>query len=381
MRSFVLTGVLVLAAACKGDAGTDEGASSTDDGEETTEGGDPLCPVESPPDPDACGWESVHDEAGGWSSVDVDVGPDGSVYALSSDSLQGQTWLRKIAVNGETVWTLARPGRPRAVATHPSGRVHVLEATPEGVEMLYGLAPNGDEVWSIDLSSEFDTARDLAVSLCSGVYVLGAGPPDCEGWPCELRLARYDEMGDLAWSVNHAGPPRAEPRDIVVDADDSLVLAGAVGDAPWLAKYDAQGSETWALELGPVGGNADAVAVDANRAIFLLRSPQLRSQLELDRYEADGTLTWSVDVSAAAGEVFGYDVVADGLGTVYAASAAGTTAFLGTYAAADGTGAQQAASPYSFLSALAVDPWDNLVLNGSVGAAVSMRTVRVACDG
>ncbi|MEX1367693.1 MAG: hypothetical protein AB1Z98_31485 [Nannocystaceae bacterium] len=116
------------------------------------------------------------------------------------------------------------------------------------------------------------------------------------------------------WQDTHGGDAmvRDSAQGIAVDSQGNVVVGGyevdAVGDPDmWLAKYDPEGTQLWALELDPSMGLDDriyAVAVDPSDRILVAGDVDVApgsSDLWVAAFDPDGAEQWSTSFDGPEG--------------------------------------------------------------------------------
>jgi outer membrane protein assembly factor BamB/subtilisin family serine protease len=273
-------------------------------------------------------------------------GVDGGIHAVD-------------AATGESVWTLATPGR-RTIYTAPVVRAGVVYATtgftPDATDTLFAIdAATGSVVWSVDLGprvffgpavgegivvaasagdrrlvaldamtgaelwalereqDEFIAGPSIAVGA---VYVTTSVPPVgfAPGWQGSL-LAVDAGTGSIIWEAPTHGDGQGTSPAVLGD----LVIAGSHGLGV-VAAYDrATGAPAWHYGLATSGGVSASILVSGDGYV-VGGSQGDRRVFALDA--ATGELVWehpvNANVLASAAYAEGWLVTATSNGTVHA---------------------------------------------------------------
>lgn len=201
----------------------------------------------------------------------------------------GYTWLARYDNAGNQIWIRQFSGGDVAgLASNDGGTVFIggrRYGGAGGVDAwLAHYDGEGNQVWIRHLGSNAsDEAKGLASDGAGGVFVGGTtigdlGGPSAGGW--DAWLARYDAEGNQTW-IRQFGSSRSDmARALAEDGRGGVVIAGTTngdmggphggnGDG-WLARFDSSGGQTWILQFGDDNTEQpEAVAVDSIGGIFV----------------------------------------------------------------------------------------------------------------
>jgi hypothetical protein len=302
--------------------------------------------------------------------------------------------------------------------------------------------PHGNCLWALDLQSAFNTT--LAVdksrndtllagyfdrSLTLGTNVLTSPDPDYQGF-----LARYNAKGDCLWAKKTgSGSQFYDKPSVSIDGSGNAYLAGCFlirstfgttvltatnGHDIYLAKYNGNGNQLWALKAGKTEPNSDllnvSTSIDSFGNIFLAgsfngivrfetnrlvstgdrRSPSY--EVFVAKFTPSGTCVWARKAGGQWSD-FGNDISSDSSGNVYVVGSFSGSARFGTnvitgpdnsmfIAKYNTTGdclwiRTAGVDSYGFTQAVAVDEQDNLIFTGSFqGQALFGNMTLIADD-
>jgi len=186
-----------------------------------------------------------------------------------------------------------------------------------------------------------------AVDSQGNVYVVGASKGDFDSQinvaaEQDVFLTKHDAAGNVLWSRLLGASDQAEAFDVVVDANDNVVIAGQVnnelvtsdifsGFDSFVTKFDSAGEELWTYQQDTVARDqANSLAIDANGDVIVTGSisgqlnatttPGGGSDIYVARLGgADGSLSASAQIGGAGIE-FGEAVAIAGDGNILVAS-------------------------------------------------------------
>ena len=129
---------------------------------------------------------------------------------------------------------------------------------------------SGDQLWSARYDGpahEDDGAEDMALDTLGNIYVTGASRGN--NTEADYATVKYDSDGNRLWVARYDGPARGEDtaRVIALDGFGNAYVSGwsrGVGVRYDFAtvKYDADGSQLWAIRYdGPAGGHDKVYAM------------------------------------------------------------------------------------------------------------------------
>jgi hypothetical protein len=187
-----------------------------------------------------------------------------SLALAPSASAQNQTWSRPIGSDHSDAVQAAAPDAAGGVFV--GGYTYGDLAAPNAGSQDVWLARfdgAGDSLWVRQFgSSGLDALFGAAPDGAGGVFVCGYMQRNLSGpTPGEIWVARYDEVGDLAWlrqfEVRPPGTWDTEQADTAAsDGSDGVYVGGVtLGSLPgatddgWLARHDGAGNRVWVRQL------------------------------------------------------------------------------------------------------------------------------------
>ncbi|HET7630068.1 MAG TPA: hypothetical protein VFK03_01720, partial [Candidatus Saccharimonadales bacterium] len=162
------------------------------------------------------------------------------------------------------------------------------------------------------------------VQTADGGYAT-AGCTGCGSMGSNLLLTKYDSSGNVSWSRQWNGYSMAEAGTLVQTKDGGYAIAGDTynpgggGYYMYLIKFDSSGNIVWRNIWGGSTYNDVAVAVaessDGSLAVTGYTAsygaaPGTTFDAFLTKFTSSGTMLWSKAFGAAAGDDYGWSVVA-----------------------------------------------------------------------
>ena len=180
----------------------------------------------------------------------------------------------------------------RGVTVDGQGNVYVVgmtqgalpgqTSTGSGDAYLRKYNAAGEEVWTRQFGSiRLDLAESVIVDSGGNIYVagwtLGAFPGQATEAVGNAFLLKYDPAGVELWVSHFGNGLRDEVRDVTLDGEGNVFVAGttilALADQKYLGhedaflrKYDAAGEHLWTRQFGSATNDgAYAVVADGER--------------------------------------------------------------------------------------------------------------------
>ena len=228
----------------------------------------------------------------------ADSGPGPGVSILESEG-GSDAFVAKLGSNSTEAWAHSlggtQPDQAAAVTVDPSGNVYTVGEFRATVDFDPGMGTHnlttvGVEdvfVWKLDGDGDFvlvrrlggtnsEWAEDVALDTQGSIYTVGyfAGSPDFDPGPGVLNLPnagsddayiwKLDGDADFVWARGVGGNSVDHPRSVMVDAPDSVYVAGSFRETadfdPGSGIFDltAEASDdTFFLRLAPCDGFED----------------------------------------------------------------------------------------------------------------------------
>lgn len=290
----------------------------------------------------------------------VAVDPDKNVYVVgdTQGSFDGNAFsgvedilLVKYDAAGRKLWTrfVGSKGNDVGVkvAVDRSKNVYLAgifndtldgQRTQGGFDMcLIKFDPGGKKLWMrTSGSKETDSVTGLAIGPSGKIYVSGYSRGTFEGQvragKDDVFIFKYGPDGDRIWS-RYFGTPEDDPtRDMAVDADENIYVAGFTEGSidgqknagsydVFVLKYDSAGTKQWARQWGgPENDQASAITADALGNVYVTGSSMGGSSaLVLTKYDNKGTRLWTGRTHSVSVNASGEGVAVDGSGNPYLA--------------------------------------------------------------
>lgn len=210
-------------------------------------------------------WAKLGTSAGWNGGRDIDVGPDGSVWAVGR--IEGNTQFGSVSVpsNGEN-------------------DVVIVKYSADG-DALWAKSGGGSGMdWGNSVAVDAD-GNSYMVGYFNGSATFGSSTINGRGMT-DIFVSAYDPDGNLRW-VRSAGSDGAdEAYGVAVDTEgnvyvtgiisgnatfDNLSASGASAGSGFVARYDADGTIEWVQEIG--GTNiAESISINGEDEIFVAGS-------------------------------------------------------------------------------------------------------------
>ncbi len=212
----------------------------------------------------------------GWSDA---AGQDFDILTIKYDPHGTRQWVRRFDGGGG----IKKRDHPADIAVDRGGRVYIFGTTDrengmsDFVTIKY--SSSGKRLWLRRYNGPGDRG-DRAVALAYGgagsVVVTGESADPTVGF--HSATIKYNKDGRRQWIARHRAPtgPVALPRDIAVDGDGNVYIAGQqVGprltEDIFTIKYDRNGRRQWVNRRGGRGwvDFAMALAVDSSKNVYV----------------------------------------------------------------------------------------------------------------
>jgi len=349
------------------------------------------------------------------------VGRSGGWFDGNESAGEEDVFITKYTPSGDRLWsrTLGTEFTERAasVAVDSEDSVYVMGTTEGNLNGLSNAGvrdvfiskfdAEGNSLWTRLLGTAAgETGGGLAIDAGDSIYVLGATGSEIDGntsaGGSDIFLTRFDTDGVKMWTRQFGSSETDEAGGVVTDASGDIIVVGSIGgdfggsnfgsNDIIVAKYDAEGTELWAHNLGtPEGERGEAVAVDAEGDIlvvggtsgFLDGNPNFGGpDFAVAKFSAEGDKIWtrqygtnSIDLVAGIGirSDGGFYLVGNTRGEFEGNTQAGLIdAFVTSY---DKFGVQLWAEQFGtskldWISTAVVDDADNLYIGGSAGGSI-----------
>jgi Beta-propeller repeat len=126
----------------------------------------------------------------------------------------------------------------------------------------------GTELWAALYNgpgNSSDTGKAVVVDADGNVIVTGADKGS--GTKFDWATLKYDSEGNLLWRARYVGPLDDLARDVAVDGNGDVYVAGT----PFaVVKYSADGEQLWARTLGGIAFEGNILALDSEGNILVV---------------------------------------------------------------------------------------------------------------
>jgi hypothetical protein len=207
------------------------------------------------------------------------------------------------------------------------------------------------------------TAQSTVVDANGNVYTVGTATGDFNGQlnqgTQDVVLTKYDSAGNLQWSKLLGSAGSANATSLALDSSGNVVVAGSstanltttgISDGntdSFVAKYDANGNQTWITQIPTLANNAaNSVSVDSSGNIYIggqvsgtIGSGQTNAGGQdgyVAKLDSSGKIAYEQQIGTSGTDSVAATAVASD-GSLYVASVQNGEAFLTKYANGDAT--------------------------------------------
>lgn len=238
-------------------------------------------------------------------------------------------YLLKINRKGEKIWSKqfgsSNAERVQSAILDKDGGFLVTGSIKAGVDNEDAFLARFDAQGNIAWFKQFDLSRsDVGVAVAQypqnkGLAFVCNG--QLNGLSSDIVLYRLAQDGTAVWERRIAGSAREEARDLVVTADNGIVLTGAIGNNPnaYAVKFGFEGDKLWETSIGQSGIEEESNAIaELNDGSLILTGLKVVNQLNVDiflaKLGADGRILWQKNIGdpEAAEEARDVRATADG---------------------------------------------------------------------
>lgn len=242
-----------------------------------------------------------------------------SVVADSFTLSEGSTAIAgTVSCSGDTIGftpTAALPTRATLTATIGTA---VTDAAGNALASAYRWS-FATRPWTLRLgTAAIDTGAAVAVDTAGSMFVVGGtfGSPDgsTNAGGSDALASKYDRDNRLLWTRLIGLGDDDQAQAVTSDGSGGAFVAGSVSAAPGsrrglLARFDANGNQTWSVSLGVTDTLIRSLHVDVNGDVLvaggtfgILFDPTASSGpgAFVAKYSADGTLRWGQQFGATS---------------------------------------------------------------------------------
>lgn len=275
-------------------------------------------------------WSFIYDSGADDRPQDVIYSSNGCTVLF--DVYNGTDWDVRVAAflsNGSITWSdtfsSAADDFGAALIRNSSNDVYVASALHNGTDYdwlvvrynLSGVAQSAQAVnWGAD-----DIPVSMAADNAGNVYVAGTSDDGSGSGGVNVRVAKFNSSGSVAWSVPYDGGAGAEGvKDIVCDTTGNCYVLGtaetALGEDVLLVRVTGAGNVDWNKRFnGGVTGSNEPGGLALDPAGGCVLSGSVYNGTDFDwftaMYDVAGTQGWRDDYATSGVEEKGMDVAVD----------------------------------------------------------------------
>lgn len=293
--------------------------------------------------------------------------PTKASYGIAIDQAAGEALTFSSAAATPALYLAGSSGSALATSTTTVTKTTTTAADQQGrLIKLTGLsagAPVASFNQSLTPSTGNSTTNATATDSNGNVYTVGTASGnfgnELNQGTQDVVLTKYDSAGNLQWSKLLGSAGSANAYSLAVDSSNNIVVAGSTtanlspagianGNADtFVAKYDADGNQTWVQQIPTLNANsANSVSVDASGNIYLggqVNGVLAKGQTSaggqdgyIAKLNASGTVQYEQQLGTSGSDSVAATAVGSD-GSLYVASVQNGEAILTKYANGDAT--------------------------------------------
>jgi len=269
----------------------------------------------------------------GWS-----VGPlDGFTQAGGQDM-----FITKYSSSGTNQWTkkigTASVDDGKSISVDSNDNIYVAGYTGAAFDgnnhfggedgFLVKYDSNGNKQFSVQIgSSNFDQACCVTVDSNNYIYISGYTTGSIDGnqsnGSVDIFLMKFDSSGNKIWTKQYGTNQGDQPYGMSIDLSDNIYITGNTsgqfdGNSSaglydmFLLKYNSDGEEDWAKQLGTTGSDSgEGVTVDSEGNVYVTGSTDRgldgqtsysaigNNDVFLVKYNSNGLKQWSQQIGSS----------------------------------------------------------------------------------
>jgi len=253
-------------------------------------------------------------------SGNIYVSGTGMFYDISAPSGKNSSFLTKFNASGTQIWANDKDTvfqNPLGISLDGSGNIYAAGSSVTKSSIAKYDA-SGTQVWVKQFGlTDNGGAKGISVDNSTNIYAIDSSD-----------VTRYDANGNQIWIKPSSG---ANLQAITTDSTGNIYVTGGSflgdvytnGDNPFVAKYDANGTQLWSKQFGTsVFESVKAIATDISGNVYIAggtlgNSANLGVQDALIiKYDENGNQIWSKSVGSTSRD-YATGISTDNNGDIY----------------------------------------------------------------
>lgn len=226
----------------------------------------------------------------------IAVGTTDQLVGGGESNADAYMWIGKLDADGNELWTVEwdvpNVSGPKDVAVNGNDDIIVVDPSANGT--LTKLDADGALVWEVPVPVAYSGA--VAVDADGSIALTGQIPGADSVW-----VGKYDSLGAPLWDATFPDANDVSVstgNDIAFDSAGNVIVAGQLAAAGsielWVTKIAPDGCVSWTRTLGgPDLRIARDLAVDSQDRIVVAGSMHDKFTALVARFDADGDQEWS----------------------------------------------------------------------------------------
>jgi flagellin len=264
----------------------------------------------------------------------------------SNPSNKSAAFIKKITLDGQTVWTKLTESSVGSVgttlATDSNGAIFTAGSARgsisgqldqgDGDSFIAKYAEDGTVLWTRQFGTEAsETVLSIAVSANGSVYATGEsnfiyGTPQDGSDVLGTFITKYSANGEQIWYKRLSAPNGLTLRSVTATSDNGAIVVGSeVYGNQFIKKFDPQGESVWTVNLNQHLAGLD-VTVGKDGFIYIAGTSSLDTNGNfipnsnaalLIKMNQQGEVIWNKSLRTDSSYALTHSVVTDGNGFIY----------------------------------------------------------------